>query len=243
MGRVRLCQDIKNEPPISTLGFDPMLSTPSLQDFATKIRKRGNPVKSLLLDQTFSAGVGNWVADEILFHSRIHPEQKPNSLDEGQIKVLYEKMQYVCQTAVGVDGDASQFPEGWLFKHRWGKGKRNSSDLKLPSGEIAVIKWITVGSRTSAFVPKVQILTGTKAVKKLKILDADACFASDSSLSELDGEPLVPEPTRKTGVSTDKRSEKDSTSRKRSIPTETLSRTEDLHVPKRRRSSRLSSQT
>ncbi len=148
MGRVRLCQDIKNEPPISTLGFDPMPSMPSLQDFATKIRKRGNPVKSLLLDQTFSAGVGNWVADEILFHSRIHPEQKPNSLDEGQIKGLYEKMQYVCQTAVGVDGDASQFPEGWLFKHRWvgiirmwssvflstlckGKGKRNSSDLKL----------------------------------------------------------------------------------------------------------------
>src|SRR5258708_19812833 len=105
MGRVRLCQDIKNEHPISTLGFDPMLSMPSLQDFATKIRKRGNPVKSLLLDQTFSAGVGNWVADEILFHSRIHPEQKPNSLDEVQIKGFYEKMQSVSQPALRYDVD------------------------------------------------------------------------------------------------------------------------------------------
>jgi len=161
---------------------------------------------------------------------------------------LYEKIQYVCQTAVEVDGDASQFPEGWLFKHRWGKGKRNSSDLRLPSGEIAVIKWVTVGSRTSAFVPKVQTLTGTKTVTKLKVSDSvDAGSASESSLSDLeDEEPLVLEPPRKTKkikVSMGEESKKGSTTRKRSNPSKTLSPADDLPIPKRRRSSRLSSQT
>ena len=43
--------------------------------------------------QSFSAGVGNWVAAEILYQARIHPEQKANSLSEEQVAALHEKMQ------------------------------------------------------------------------------------------------------------------------------------------------------
>lgn len=43
--------------------------------------------------QSFSAGVGNWVADEILYQARIHPEQKANSLSEQQVTALHEQMQ------------------------------------------------------------------------------------------------------------------------------------------------------
>jgi formamidopyrimidine-DNA glycosylase len=35
---------------------------PSLEDFSAKVLKRGCPIKALLLDQGFSAGVGNWIA-------------------------------------------------------------------------------------------------------------------------------------------------------------------------------------
>lgn len=47
----------------------------------------------LLLVQSFSAGVGNWVADEILYQARIHPEQKAASLSEEQSGALHEQMQ------------------------------------------------------------------------------------------------------------------------------------------------------
>ncbi|KAF8344037.1 uncharacterized protein EI90DRAFT_3028057, partial [Cantharellus anzutake] len=57
-----------------TSHFDPILSISSLEEFSSGVFKRGLPIKSLLLDQTFSVGVGNWVADEFLFHARIHPE-------------------------------------------------------------------------------------------------------------------------------------------------------------------------
>ena len=117
LARIRLCASPLQLPPISTLGFDPLLSPPSLSEFTTLLRKRSSPIKPILLDQTFSAGVGNWVADEILFHARVHPEQR--SLDEEQVQRVWENMTYVCRTAVEVNADKNQFPEHWLMKHRW----------------------------------------------------------------------------------------------------------------------------
>lgn len=43
--------------------------------------------------QSFSAGVGNWVADEILYQARIHPEQKAASLTDEQTAALHHQMQ------------------------------------------------------------------------------------------------------------------------------------------------------
>ncbi|KAF8213641.1 Formamidopyrimidine-DNA glycosylase H2TH domain-containing protein [Mycena galopus ATCC 62051] len=159
LGRVRLCASPLTEPPISELGFDPILTMPSIEKFKSLVLKRSCPIKALLLDQSFSAGVGNWVADEILYNARVHPEQRCNSLADEQLIALHHQTSNVCETAVSVDADDSQFPENWLFKHRWGKGKK-SHTLKLPSGEPATIKWITVGGRTSAFVAELQILGG-----------------------------------------------------------------------------------
>ena len=65
LGRIRLCQDPLKEPPISALGFDPILSMLPLDEFSEKVLKRSCPIKALLLDQSFSAGVGNWVAGKV----------------------------------------------------------------------------------------------------------------------------------------------------------------------------------
>lgn len=62
--------------------------------------------------------------------------------------------------AVETLSDSSKFPEEWLFKHRWGKGKKDAPN-KLPNGEKIV--FLTVGGRTSAVVPSVQKKTGPVA--------------------------------------------------------------------------------
>lgn len=56
--------------------------------------------------------------------------------------------------------DSEKFPEDWLFKHRWGKGKKNQASV-LPNGNKIV--FLTVGGRTSAVVPAVQKKTGPVA--------------------------------------------------------------------------------
>ncbi|KAL5518666.1 hypothetical protein ACEPAH_349 [Sanghuangporus vaninii] len=157
LGRIRLCKEPMKEPPISLLGFDPILSMPDPDEFSRNVLRRSCPVKALLLDQSFSAGVGNWVADEILYHSHVHPEQRCNTLSSDQVAALYKNTSYVCQTAVSFDADPSKFPDNWLFNHRWGKGKKKyATPLKLPSGQPATIKWLKVGGRTSAFVTELQ---------------------------------------------------------------------------------------
>ncbi|KAK7468485.1 hypothetical protein VKT23_002991 [Stygiomarasmius scandens] len=195
LGRIRLLSSPMTEPPISSLGFDPILSMPSLEDFSTMVLKRSCPIKALLLDQSFSAGVGNWVADEILYHARIHPEQRCNTLTTEQVQNLHHQTKHVCETAVAVDADDSKFPEDWLFKHRWGKGKKEKPSLKLPNGNLASIKWITVGGRTSAYVEELQKNTGRSLGRKRerKTKEEDE---GESDLTPISDEEEAPRPKR-----------------------------------------------
>jgi len=71
LGRIRLVESPLDEPPISELGFDPILTMPLLDDFHTSLSKRTCPVKALLLDQSFSAGIGNYLAG-IFAHRQDH---------------------------------------------------------------------------------------------------------------------------------------------------------------------------
>ncbi len=95
-----------------------------------------------------------------MYDAKIHPEQYSNTLTPAQIKQLHKSIHYVCSFAVDNLADSSKFPEEWLFKHRWGKGKKDSSTT-LPNGSKFV--FLTVGGRTSCVVPSVQKKTGPVA--------------------------------------------------------------------------------
>lgn len=143
-----LCQ--LDQPPVSELGFDPLYGLPPLEDFSKGLKARQGSVKGALLDQKFSAGVGNWVADEVLYQARVHPEVSPVSMSPEQIKSVYEALAYVVSTACKLSADSSKFPDNWLFHHRWGK-----KEGKVQGN---AVKFMTVASRTTAWVPAVQVL-------------------------------------------------------------------------------------
>lgn len=98
-------------------------------------------------------------SDEIMYQARLHPEQYSNTFSDEQVKRLHDAMMYVCKTAVDANAESERFPEDWLMKHRWDKGKKNGG--KLPNG--AKITFLKVGGRTSAVVPSVQKKTGAVA--------------------------------------------------------------------------------
>ncbi|TFY72260.1 hypothetical protein EVG20_g769 [Dentipellis fragilis] len=214
LGRIRLCKTPLTEPPISALGFDPILAMPDLEYFMKCVLKRTCPIKALLLDQSFSAGVGNWVADEILYHARVHPEQRCNTLSPEQLTSLHHQTQEVCRIAVEVNADDKKFPADWLFRHRWGKGKKGKGKaakdaenvLKLPSGESATIKWITVGGRTSAYITELQHLPQAQAADRDEGNDKAEDRGGESDLtplSESDTEVVVRTRTTKKRKTSD----------------------------------------
>lgn len=100
------------------------------------------------------------VSDEILYNAKLHPEQYSDTFSSAQLKQLHKSILYICQTAVDLLADSSKFPEEWLFKHRWGKGKKDSVTT-LPNG--AKITFLTVSGRTSCVIPSVQKKTGAVA--------------------------------------------------------------------------------
>ncbi|UKZ76499.1 hypothetical protein TrVFT333_004205 [Trichoderma virens FT-333] len=122
-----------------------------------KMKSRHVPIKALLLDQAMISGIGNWVADETLYQAKLHPEQYSDTFDDKEIARLHESIRYVCQLAVDKLGDSDEFPDHWLFNHRWGKGGKDQA-TKLPNGE--KLAFITVGGRTSCYAPGVQKKTG-----------------------------------------------------------------------------------
>ncbi|KAK1970748.1 formamidopyrimidine-DNA glycosylase domain-containing protein [Colletotrichum sublineola] len=162
-GRVRLVDcpgaDIRKHSPLKENGPDPVVDADIFTEayLAGKMRARHVPVKALLLDQSHISGIGNWVADEVLYQARLHPEQYCDSFDKSEVARLYEAVRYVCQTAVDKLGDSDEFPADWLFNYRWGKGSKGAASA-LPNGE--KIAFITVGGRTSCYAPARQRNTG-----------------------------------------------------------------------------------
>lgn len=105
LGRIRLRDDPPHEPPIGNLGFDSLLDLPSPRQFSDLLAGRSAVIKALLLDQTFAAGVGNWIADEVLYQARLDPRRRADQLSPGEGRRLRAKLKHVVETAVRVDAD------------------------------------------------------------------------------------------------------------------------------------------
>lgn len=119
LGRIRLSAAPESEPPISLLGFDALTELPTGPQFQRLLQPRRGPLKAVLLDQGFSAGVGNWVADEVLYQACLSPLRPANQLTAPEVRRLRAAVKLIVQTAVEVEADSERFPPGWLFHRRW----------------------------------------------------------------------------------------------------------------------------
>ncbi len=145
-GRALLVGDPLREPPVSELGFDPYLDHVPVDAFVSALRARRAPVKAVLLDQSFAAGVGNWIADEIFYQARVAPHQRAHRLTTVEAVRIHAAMLEVVRVAVKANNDERRFPKTWLFHSRWGKVK----GARTARGE--PIRFSVVGGRTTAWV-------------------------------------------------------------------------------------------
>ncbi|MBL8040649.1 MAG: hypothetical protein JNM04_04795 [Chthonomonas sp.] len=129
------------------VGRDVLLQPYSAAELAAALSNRKGPIKSLLLDQVLFAGIGNWVADEVLYHAGIAPHRTGHSLNSDETARLAAAIASIVQQAVAVNAESEKFPPEWLFHARWG-GKKGSGKWH---GEDVVRE--SIGGRTTAWVP------------------------------------------------------------------------------------------
>ncbi|KAJ1269067.1 hypothetical protein BS78_07G182000 [Paspalum vaginatum] len=109
--------------------------------------------KIRLVDNSFISGIGNWMADEVLYQARIHPLQTASKITKDKCETLILCLKEVIDKSLEVGADSSQFPENWIFHSREKKPGKAFVDGKK-------IDFVTVGGRTSAYVPELQKLDG-----------------------------------------------------------------------------------
>jgi formamidopyrimidine-DNA glycosylase len=121
--------------------LSPQFTRERLRDFLA--RRRRTPVKALLLMQDIFPGVGNWMADEILWRARISPRRLCGKITAEQVDALWKEARAVCRESLATIGvDFSDPPEGWFFHVRWTKaGVCPRCGLQ--------IKTATIGGRTT----------------------------------------------------------------------------------------------
>lgn len=149
-GRLRLQHEPESEPPIGELGFDPLFGLPSPRELHALLARRKAPLKAVLLDQSLFAGVGNWIADEVLYQARLRPDRRADALRPEEVARLRARLLSIVKRAVAVDADSDRFPRGWLFHRRWGK------DPAARTAQGEKITHATIGGRTTAWVPSRQ---------------------------------------------------------------------------------------
>ena len=102
-----------------------ILSKEFTQDYMGKfLRRHGRmPMKGVLLMQKGFPGVGNWMADEILWRARILPARLASKLTLGAAAKLYRETRFVCREALrSISADYSDPPATWFFHRRWRSG-------------------------------------------------------------------------------------------------------------------------
>ncbi|MFZ4825760.1 MAG: DNA-formamidopyrimidine glycosylase [Phototrophicaceae bacterium] len=144
---------------LDRLGVEPLSEAFSLPVFMEYLQQRQRIIKTLLMDQTFIAGVGNIYADESLFRARIHPLRTSNTLSEAEATALYHHIRAVLQEGIEREGASVNW-------YRTATGARGGMQHQLAvynrTDQPCIvcghpIKKITISQRGTHFCPQCQV--------------------------------------------------------------------------------------
>ena len=96
LGRVRL------DPPVEALGPDAGEITEA--QFRAAFARGTAPVKARLLDQDALAGIGNLLADQVLWQARINPVQRVDELTQSDVDQLFRAVHQSVEAAIAGGG-------------------------------------------------------------------------------------------------------------------------------------------
>lgn len=91
------------------VGPEPLSSKFTWKDFIVRINRRSKSnIKSVLLDQTVIAGVGNIYADESLWAAKIHPATIVSKLSPSKLKKLHSDLISILKLSIEKGGSTDR---------------------------------------------------------------------------------------------------------------------------------------
>jgi formamidopyrimidine-DNA glycosylase len=113
-------------------------------------RHRKAPIKAALLMQNGFPGIGNWMADEILWRAKVLPSKRIRRLTTQDRHKLFRATKFVVRRSLKTLGkNFSDPPRDWLIHQKW-KRTGVCPIHRTP------LRHATVAGRTTAWCPKCQ---------------------------------------------------------------------------------------
>lgn len=98
----------RNVKYLSNLGPEPLEKEFTITNFKLRIqRKPKSKIKTVLMDQSIIAGIGNIYSDEILWRAGVHPERKVSEISENEIRLIFKALKETLRKDIDFGGDST----------------------------------------------------------------------------------------------------------------------------------------
>lgn len=119
------------------------------------LKKYTGKIKTVLMDQSIIAGIGNIYSDEILWTANVHPERTPSSLTKKEMKSMWEATKKILFSSIKMGGDSMSdyrniYGQKGNFQNAH-KVYRRTKELCLKRGCKGIITRKIIGGRSSHF--------------------------------------------------------------------------------------------
>lgn len=154
-GRIWLLANPQDE--LGDLGPEPLSEAFTADRFHNMLQSSKRPLKPLLMDQTFLAGLGNIYTDEALFKAKLHPLIPANQLGVEQTATLFKAIRETLLEGIRRNGASID----WAYR---GGDFQNHFFVYGRKGDVCFIcgtpiERIVVGQRGTHFCPTCQKTT------------------------------------------------------------------------------------
>jgi formamidopyrimidine-DNA glycosylase len=92
---------------LNNIGPEPLEKQFTITNFKLQIGKKPkSKIKTVLMDQSVVAGIGNIYSDEILWRAGVHPERKISTLKNSELKLIFKAIKETLTKGIAFGGDS-----------------------------------------------------------------------------------------------------------------------------------------
>ncbi len=160
-GYLKLIRDdeVEHVAELKNFGPEPLEKKFTFEVFRGQMKRYSNrTIKQAITDPALIAGIGNIYSDEILFHAKVRPVRRIESLTSKELKLIFKYIPIVLKQGIKYKGssvgDFVRTDGSWgsmgKFHYVYGRKGKPCKVCRTP------VQSVSLGGRTASFCPKCQ---------------------------------------------------------------------------------------
>lgn len=141
---------------LNNIGPEPLEKNFTLEKLKEELNKKPNgKIKTVLIDQSIIAGIGNIYSDEILWRSGVHPKRRVSKIKKHEIKLIFKAIKETLAKGIDFGGDSMSdyrnihgLPGRFQLHH---EAYRRTGEKCRKRGCLGIIKRKVINSRSAHF--------------------------------------------------------------------------------------------